>query len=493
MSRLGHRAAPSLVLLGLVVLLGLAACTGPGPEPLDEEAWVELAIARGTDELAEGLAVLGELPAVVEVPEPGARSDPLRDGYWHARVLAFDPELRQLRHELAAAAEAARSAGAPLPISVSASTREIEDVDREAQLGLTLELFSLLGLGPSGAEAEAAATRVRVLALGFEAEVRQELFLVDRLRVQLWSKSRERELHAELLQQAAPGLARVEAAHEFGVLGPGLHGRARGVTASLREAMEQLDVEMRALRERLAMRGGLLYGDVEGFVPDGAWFEDPLASSREGESEPSAAEQSGREQSGREPRGSSPVASPEMRLLLQQVPELRTARLRYALREAELRSEVAAQWPRLRLGPSVTRRADEYLWGGVLALEWPFPGALSGRIAAAAERRAAARDAVADLLLEVHNSVLRADAEQRAAFERARGVVRARLEATETAWRSARARVWTSGQAEDIKDWIEAMQYRISALLSAQRAHERVLLATLDLRAARGDAPGLDR
>ncbi len=423
---------------------------------------------RDEKQLQLAFDLVGELGLGLKLADEAARSQAGSDAWWHSRVLAFGPELRQIRRSLLALVAAAGSAGQPLPLAAKLSTGNLSKADQDSQLALTVELFSLLGLTSSGAESQRLATALRAEAKSFLSKLQSSLFQVDQLRLQLWSKLRERAGLQALLKEAQPGWRRVQAAWDFEVLPPQALGRSQALLAMLREELDDLDLEIRKLGSKLARLAGLAADRVLPLQQSLLLGKEPVLSPK------------------------APAAlRPEQ--LLQRVPELQAKRWRYGLAEAELRQEVAAQWPRLRLGPSFRFRPDGILTGGALALELPWPGSRSGVIAAAVQRREAAREALEDALLGQVHEIRRARADLDSALQRKSTLLVERMQGSEQAWRSTRAQLWVKGGPVAVKEWLEALSGRKAALRSFAAAERRVLLAELRLRELLGARPGIQR
>lgn len=145
-------------------------------------------------------------------------------------------------------------------------------------------------------------------------------------------------------------------------------------------------------------------------------------------------------------------------------PDLTLAVARFEVADAELRRAVAAQYPSLQIGPSMSLRGDPLRAMGMLKI----PLLMHGAAAAAQERRAAARHDVEDALLEA-----RLEAETAESARRVAGAVEARaravLEARSAALRAAQTALAVepeafSGYAAAAREYVEAVSnYREAA------------------------------
>ena len=129
-----------------------------------------------------------------------------------------------------------------------------------------------------------------------------------------------------------------------------------------------------------------------------------------------------------------PVAPKEFRARdLLSRPDITLAAARFEIADREFRRAVAAQYPALQIGPSVSLRGDPLRAMGMLRL----PIAMDGLAAAARERRTAARHEIKDALLEARLEAETAGAE-RAAAEATKMTAQAALEAQRAALLAAR-------------------------------------------------------
>ena len=144
-----------------------------------------------------------------------------------------------------------------------------------------------------------------------------------------------------------------------------------------------------------------------------------------------------------------------------------------------------------RIGPRIRFDPDETLYGGIVSLDLPWPGAVSREIDASGEERAAAREAVEDALA---TAMVAANASRRelelAQEHLARDVV-PQEQGSATAWRSARANIWVREGPDVVDTWVDALQLRVRGVLARLDALERARLADLSYREAAGLPPGL--
>lgn len=392
--------------------------------------------------------------------------DAASDWFWHVHAIAFEPTVRATRRAWRSARSQVGFVGQPGPVRVGYKPEDIGPGASQHELDVTVDLLSLLGIGTQPAEKKAAA-RLAGLGLGqLEQTVWRAVFAVDRSRVQLATASRREAAVADLLDEARKDLRRLELLHHRDRLGDGPFGRAQAVVADLATTHSELAAAIVVARAALARASGL--------PPDAPALNGIGAAHLLGlEDRPGEATQ----------------AKP--RQLLDVLPSLRRAHLAYALAEARLRAAVSEWWPSLRIGPRWKFLPDDILHGGVLALDLPWPGAVSAGIEAAVEARTAAREAVEDALAA---AMVAADSRRQElvlAREHLARDIAPREQGSASAWRSARARLWVREGPDIVENWLDALELRAGGLLARLDAIERVRLAELAYREATGRTPGL--
>lgn len=453
-----------------IPLLLFASCATPPPRPL-EPGKLAADVASRADAhhklVLEALALHDAAPLGLLLPE---RWDPAQDAtndvFWHAHAIAFEPSVQASRRTWRAARHDAAAAGQPDRTALAYRLEDTGEPGRQSEIVSTMDLLGLLGIGPKAAERDVAA-RTAGLALGqLEQDIWSAVFDVDRARVAL-SSSRRREARLTSFASAATNdLRRLEMLYTRGRLSDGLIGRARAVHAAFEARFHEHAATTARAREALAHASGL---------PPEAPALDAIGD--------------GMLEIG--PTG--PAPSPLAPLLLDNVPSLRAARLAYALAEARVRAAAAAWWPALRVGPHLKMRPDEFLTGGVVALDLPWPGKVSARIEAALERREQAREAVESVLARTLASV--AARREELLIARAHYETHALTLASqsERAWRGARAGLSVHESANAVDAWVDALALRSRGVLAEVDALERVRLVDLGFRETAGLRPGLER
>ena len=452
-----------------ISLLLAASCAAPPAAPIDPEKLVADVEGRADPSPALVLAALAlhdATPLGLSLP---ARWDPQQDAahdvFWHAHAIAFEPTVQASRRTWRAARYDAAAAGHPDRAVVSYRLEDTGQPDRQSDLVSTLDLLGLLGIGPKAAEQEVAA-RATGLALGqLEQDIWAAVFDVDRARVSLAASRRREARLASFAADAASDIHRLETLYSRGRLSEGLIGRARAVHAAFLARFHQHTAATARARETLAHVSGL---------PPHAPALDAIGAAM------------------LQVNPTDPAPVPIAAHLLDGVPALRAARLRYALAEAQVRAAAAAWWPSLRVGPHLKMRPDEFLTGGIVALDLPWPSKVSAQIEAALERRERAREAVEGALARtLASGVAR---RQELLIARAHYATHALTLASQSAraWRGARARLSVDESGGAVDTWVDALTLRSRGVLAEVDALERARLMELEFREAAGLRPGLD-
>ncbi len=455
------------------LLVAVPGCGVPTAQPLEPHEVVAIVDRRAepsVEVLRAALALHDVPPLGLVVPDHlDPSKDPGSDWFWHVHAIAFEPSVRATRRAWRAARQEVGVAGQPGPVRVGYAPEDIGPGASQHELEATVDLLSLLGLGTRPASKNVAAAAVGVALGHVEEAVWHAVFAVDRARVELATASGRQGALAALLSTAETDLRRLELLHERGRLGDGPVGRARAILADLRTQHSQRAAATVAARAGLARASGL---------PPRSKALDAIGPA---------------DLSGLAAAPESTAPSPAPRQLLDRLPALRTTRLAYAMAEARLRAAVSEWWPSLRLGPHLKFRPDDILYGGVLSLDLPWPGAVSAGIEAALEQRAAAREAVEDsLTAAMVTAAARRQELLLAQAHLARDVV-PREQGSAAAWRSARAHLWVHEGPDIVETWADALQLRIRGVLARLDAVERLGLAGLAFHEAIGAAPGLAR
>ena len=448
----------------LFALVALGACAGPDPRPLELDRLAREVAARG-DLLGRGaaaleLADLRALPFERPVLEEAPAYD--RGAFWQACALAFNGELRSARRRWAEAGGRARAGGAAAATELEIEQTGFEAGERETWMALTFDVLGLFDAGRSAAARDLAQAEARTAWADVEGAAWAARIAVDRARAELGAALEQGELLAELLASSSPSAARAELLFERGRLTEGDRARLFGMVHEVQGELGRAQLDVLEHRRALADAAGLPPGAPALDGPTRATLDDLL-------------------------QAAEPPSLPEARELLDRSPELRRARLEYAVAEAVLRDEVAETRLGLRLGPALQVGPDDTLPGGVLAIDFPRAHALSGRVAAAHEARERMREELEEAL---RASLARIDASQGELAAMQRELAEhalPRAAETDVAWRAASARFAVDPLAADALG--TALRDRAMALLALSGMRRDVVLAWLDLQAVIGPAP----
>lgn len=440
---------PSIRPFPLPFLLLLCGCAASPPQSVDTSALA----ADLERELSERAA------AASEACHP---NDPW--SIWAGCLESSAPAVIAARHDLAREAARARSLGAP------ATMLEAELVgggsEREAEIALAFDLPALVGAGRAAAqraraEVDAARASEELAAVRFAVQHELERALAA-LAV---AREIERET-AELEALSAPNATRLELLSGRGWLAPDQAAAAR----TMLHHVAALGLEQRAVAA--AARADV--ARLTALAPDSPWLDDERATG--------LATITGRTAD----RAEGP--DPDARALLERLPALRVARLDYVAAEADVRIACAERWPALLLGPKATLASDDWLLGGLLRLELPWPPASNAAVDAARHARDAAHDALAAALVSAQNDVVERRAELRAAELALLEHGNSLAQSSEVTLRGAQARF--SVDAAALPEWTMALDQRTRALATRGAALERWLGAIFELSEALGPAAG---
>lgn len=451
----------------LVVSSLFSACAAPDPTPLSSRAVVEAVRLRSEVDpaiLRAALDAYDLTPLGLDRESLLAGlDDPSTDAYWHGRALTWGAGVRTALRMWRASELRARGAGTPDAVRLRYGIDDFDESSMQNEVSATVDVIRLLGLGPASPERDAAKTRA-ALALGrLEETLWSAAFAVDRARVTVEAARQREQAFIDLLTEAREGQRRIEMLGARGRIPAAVVGRAKAVIATLERRRSDIAATVSRAEEMLARATGL--------PPDA-----PAIGLR---------------------------AAPTLRItksradsvrpdeLLDRVPALRTARHAYALAEARVRVEYSSWWPALRVGPRLKIRPDNFLTGGVLSLDLPWPAAVRAEVDAALERRTAARERVEDALAATMAAAERFRQEMLVARQIERRDVESIRSGSARAWRGARARLSVEETQGALELWFDALGLRATGAVAAIDARERTWLATLRYREATGRAPGL--
>jgi len=439
-------------------LLPLLACAAtPDPErPLAADG---AAGTRDAAAAASALELLPERSTSLTARTPEDLEDPRATAFWEAAADAFGAAQRAARREALARTAAATSAGAPEPVRVSVTDHNFDPDAALLEAMVTFDLLGVLGAGPNAAAREVA-DAAQLVALGeYERVLWRGRVQVRRARLTLAGVRGRVAALDELARSAEPGLRRIAVLEEHGRVPADLAAGARAMAARLERLRSVAAVEEAEAVRALALAAGL--------APDDRALEAVQSDLLDAD-----------------PHGSHLAATAAA---AQRHPDLRARELAYALAEARVRAVAARAWPGVALGPHIGApdgSLDPLQWGGLLRLRLPWPSAWEGELAAAAQRREAAREAYEDAALALA-------AEARSAEERVRSL-EARVGATTVVLDEGTRAVWDATTAaflvaqRDAGAWIGALERRTNAAGAPAMDAAALALARLDVEAARG-------
>jgi outer membrane protein TolC len=342
-----------------IVLVGATACVRYEPRPISAEDSVDRFTRR---ELTE--PGLREFIGNAQPPEPARWPLPS----WDLRrltlaALYFHPDLDVARAEWAVArAEVVRAGQRPNPaLSVVSQYNTTTPVDLVSPwiLGLDFDIpIEVHGkkkhrVSAALSRAEAARLDVATTAWNVRADLRRrflELYAADRDRDALRAQLKVRQEIVSLL----------ELRYDAGEVGPEEVTRSRVELDAVGFALAAAERERAGARVALARAIGISSAALEGVELDFAEFE-------------------------RLPGEPSPAVAQRQALVGR--PDVLAALSRYAASEADLRIEIARQYPDLHLGPGFELDQGDNKWTLGIGLELPLLHHNEGGIAVADARR----------------------------------------------------------------------------------------------------------
>lgn len=439
-----------------------AACTSTTVREYSDAELSASAATRSTatvEDVALALELADLGPLSVPVPRAPAELRPDMDEFWHAAAYAWNPELRAMRRRVRAAQAELDSAGKPQPIQGQAMTLDASDPQAELEFQAMVDILGLLGVGPADAAKKLASASARAELAALEARVWSLRFDVDRARVELAAaKSLETAL-AALHSECSEVLPRIEILAQRGWIGRGMTEGALSALHMLEHHQSLARLEVIRARNDLATLCGLdpahpAFDGAQSGVIDRFRVEDVELRT------PSDAE------------------------LLAHLPQLRAAKLELAVAEAELVRMARERWPMIGVGPRAMLRPDEQLFGGMIGLSVPFPGALEGAIAAQRERRDASYEALESALVTARSQLDR----NTRMFAESVELALEHAPLTDTSM----ARMLTASQAEFLANperlerWSFSVGERLDSLMALVRARAELVRAWLDCEEACG-------
>ncbi len=457
-----------LGLCWLAAGLALCSCATPPPGRLDVvDVQASLTARSNPDALQAALDGIELSPSVLQLPAESERSGPGQSGFWKVRALAWSPGVREARRALSARLAEAKSAGAPNPIAVQVVDHELGGDDELVEAIGVLDLVGLLGLGPSHAERRLASAEAQ-LALGrLEHAAFQATLDVECARIRAVAARARHDRLTALQADAARDLERVVILERNGRLSDADSRLARAEVARIERASSMSLVALVGARGELAAAAGSMPID---------WAEeqggDVAAVGSGGLAEL---------ETNRGPRVALSIED-----LVARHPQLRVARLAFAVREAEVREAASRAWPGIGLGPHLGYLESARI-GAVLRLAIPFPSSWRGRLDAAVERRdrsiEAFEESLQGLLVQQAEALARLD-ELDARSAAGVGATERAMAPAQEHWTAARA-VFRSGRGP-LSGWTKALNHLTETVTWSIDDAEALALARLDLLGAWG-------
>lgn len=454
MAAISRRACRASHLGTAFVLVALAACSAPAPEPLDLDRISTEVTARGATaaQVAEALqlADLRRLP----FDRPVLEDPPTYDGgaFWQSSALAFNGELRAARRRWLAASARAGAAGAPVAAELEVEQTGFAPSDRETWVALTFDVLGVFDAGRSAAATALSKAEARAALADVEGAAWSVRFAVDRARTELGTSLAKVDALATLLASAGESVERARLLFERGRLSESDLARLRGMVGEVDHALHTQQQDLSTRRRELA--------DAVGLPPSASALDEPTHATLDELSQLAAL-----------PR------LPDARELLERSPRVRRARLEYAVAEAMLRDEVAKTRPGVRIGPALDILPDDTLPGGVLVIDVPHARALSGRVEAARQTRERIREELEETLRASLARIEQARAQYVTAKQALAAHAVAREAETDVAWRAARARFQVDPAAAEQVGM--ALRDRAMALSDLFDVRREIILAWL--------------
>lgn len=448
------RAAHCIAMAGALVIVAFVTqgCAVP-TAPLAPEDLVR-AVKERESSLAEAVQAieLTGLKPLFTAASSASNDDPEDSPFWQSSAWAYARGPVTARRRFLAAKASRGSAGQPKNVSLRAESVDFDDMDKDAQLRLTFDILGLLGLGKSAAAQSLALAQERRAYGELERAVWAARFAVDRARVRVSASFTRLELLASLLEEVHSDVKRVDLLAELGWIPTDEVAVAKAMAKRLERLRTKEQAQYAQWLAELAETSGLA----------------PQAKALT-------------RVTGETLRRFAPLLTPSpiptTLKLLEQHPTLRERRLDYALAEARLQSAAAEAWPDIRLGPRLRIMPGTELLGGILDLSIPWPGSVSGHVAAAEQERELARELLEDAIVRVLARAKSSLTEFRKAKETLASHGPQIETWTRSAWIAARARF--SIDAKNLPLWSDRLERRIVGVVAALDAREQAILALL--------------
>lgn len=445
-------------LAALACVATICGCESSERQPIQGEKLSTNVTARAAsgEAVRTALKELATFPLKLQTPAAPQGNQLDADGAW-AVSIAYSAEAHEAVRDVDAALARTRTARVvPRPMLMSDATGLKRD-DVMSELNLTFDLLSLLGVGRKSGEIEVADAAVveRVGNLEHTVwtqrfEIRRELAEIayDRARVSVYETA-----GVELDERFAK---RAEGLREKGWLPADAWGSFESRRAVIGVGLQRARVDLRAAEITLKQRIGLTPTAEVAFVTSSAPVE--LATNAEHPGE-----------------------------LLGVRPDLRHNAFVYAVREAELRTEVLKQYPSVQIGPRAIFQSGSWMPGGVVQLDVPLWNVQEGPIAQARALRELARqgleDGLARALGELASARARGD-EARSRIEHLKSDV---IPGADRGARGMHAR-WLA-RRESLELALNSWQMALDARLALAEAERDLARAEADLAQAAGVQP----
>ncbi|MBI3723670.1 TolC family protein [bacterium] len=439
-------------------LATLSACQTYEPVPLRKDRLASGVGARSpsSEAVRAALAELAAFPLKLEAPSAPSTDALDGDAVW-AVSIAYAAETHAAVREVEAALARTRTARVvPRPVLMGDATG-LERDDVMSEVNLTFDLLTLLRVGRKAGEIEVADAGVVERLGNLEHIVWTARFDIRRDLAEIaMSRSKVSTLEAGNAELEEWFARRAEGLHAKGWLSADAWGSFEGRRSGTRVALERARVELLAAEIGLKQRVGLPPETAVSFVT--SFTPVLVVTHAEHPSE-----------------------------LLGVRPDLRHYAFGYAVRDAELRTEVLKQYPGIQIGTRAVFTGGSWMPGGIVQLDVPLWNVQGGPIAEARAHREQARQALEDGLSRALGELASARARVDEARARGEHLKIAVIPAAERGARGMRVR-WLAGR-ESLELALSSWQMALDARLALAEAERDLARAEADLAQAAGVQP----
>jgi hypothetical protein len=436
----------------------LGGCETYERQPLEGQKLGTSVAARApsADAVRTALKELAAFPLKLQTPLAPASNQLDADGVW-AVSIAYSAEAHEAVREVDAALARKRTARVvPRPMLMGDATGLKRD-DVMSEVNLTFDLLSLLRVGRKAGEIEVADAAVVERLGNLEHTVWTQRFEIRRDLAEIaYDRARSACYESAAVDLDEKFAKRAEGLRQKGWLPADAWGSFESRRAATRVGLQRARVDLSAAEIALKQRMGLPPSAEVSFVTSSAPVE--LAASADNPGE-----------------------------LLGVRPDLRHYAFVYAVREAELRTEVLKQYPSVQIGPRAIFQSGSWMPGGVVQLDVPLWNVQEGPIAEARALRELARqgleDGLARALGELASARARCD-EARARIEHLESDV---IPGADRGARGMQVR-WLAGR-ESLELALNSWQMALDARLALAEAERDLARAEADLAQAAGVQP----